>query len=177
MAGTSGSIDASLPETLVLWDVDHTLIENGGVSKATYTLAFEILVGRTPTVRPATDGRTDFQIIRELLAANSVPIDGYVEIAQFEGVLAEAMKQKMSQLPQRGYILPGVLEVVTTLAAAATVVQSVLTGNVVHNARAKLAAFSLDTWLDVDVGGLARTIKFELTLLTSPDRRWQRNIA
>ena len=72
MIETPASIVAHLPSTLVLWDVDHTLIENGGVSKATYTLAFELLTGHAPSVRPTTDGRTDFQIMHELLSANSV---------------------------------------------------------------------------------------------------------
>jgi hypothetical protein len=35
-------------KTLVLWDVDHTLIENSGVSKENYALAFEFLTGRAP---------------------------------------------------------------------------------------------------------------------------------
>jgi phosphoglycolate phosphatase len=43
---------------LLLWDVDHTLIENGGVSKENYALAFEILTGRAPEAQPQTDGRT-----------------------------------------------------------------------------------------------------------------------
>ena len=109
MIETSANIVAHLPNTLVLWDVDHTLIENGGVSKATYALAFELLTGHAPSVRPATDGRTDFEIMRELLSANSVDTKKYVEITQFEGVLVEAMERNMPQLPQVGHILPGVI--------------------------------------------------------------------
>jgi phosphoglycolate phosphatase len=60
MIDTSASVVVHLPETLILWDVDHTLIENGGVSKATYALAFELLTGHAPSVRPSIDGRTDF---------------------------------------------------------------------------------------------------------------------
>ncbi|HEU0086581.1 MAG TPA: HAD hydrolase-like protein [Pseudonocardiaceae bacterium] len=127
MVDVSADIVASLPETLILWDVDHTLIENGGVSKETYALAFELLVGHAPSVRPATDGRTDFQIMRELLVANSIDNTKYVDIAQFEGVLVEAMKRRVPQLPQRGHILPGVVEVLTALSEVPTVVQSVLT--------------------------------------------------
>jgi phosphoglycolate phosphatase len=153
MIETSASIVAHLPSTLVLWDVDHTLIENGGVSKATYALAFELLTGHVPSVRPATDGRTDFEIMRELLSANSVDTEKYVEIAQFEGVLVEAMERNVSQLPQRGHILPGIIEALTALSVIPTVVQSVLTGNIASNARAKLRAFDLNRWVDLDVGG------------------------
>ena len=31
---------------LVLWDIDHTLIENHGVNKETYALAFRLLTER-----------------------------------------------------------------------------------------------------------------------------------
>ncbi|MGH3795739.1 MAG: HAD family hydrolase [Pseudonocardiaceae bacterium] len=153
MIDASASVGATLPETLILWDIDHTLIENGGVSKATYALAFELLVGHAPSIRPATDGRTDFQIMHELLAANSVDTERYVEIAQFEGVLIEAMERTASQLPQHGHVLPGVVEALTALSSMPTVVQSVLTGNIASNAWAKLAAFNLDTWVDLGVGG------------------------
>lgn len=123
------------------------------MSKATYALAFELLTGRPPSVRPATDGRTDFEIMRELLSANSVDTKKYVEITQFESVLVEAMERNISQLPQRGHILPGVVEALTVLSAMPTVVQSVLTGNIASNARAKLRAFDLVRWVDLDVGG------------------------
>lgn len=142
-----------LPRTLILWDVDHTLIENGGVSKATYALAFELLTGQSPLVRPVTDGRTDFQIMRELLEANGVDAAGFTEIGQFEGVLVEAMRRKAPELPERGYVLPGVVEALEALADVSGVVQSVLTGNIAPNARAKVGAFGLEKWVDLDVGG------------------------
>jgi phosphoglycolate phosphatase len=142
-----------LPRTLVLWDVDHTLIENGGVSKATYARAFELLTGRQPSVRPVTDGRTDFQIMRELLAANSVDVNDFREIGQFEGELRIAMEENKLELPERGYILSGVIEALAALSTVPTVVQSVLTGNISANAFAKLHAFDLDKWVDLEVGG------------------------
>jgi phosphoglycolate phosphatase len=140
-------------ETLVLWDVDHTLIENGGVSKETYALAFELLVGHAPTARPATDGRTDFQIMYELLAANSVDNSKYVNISQFHDVLTEAMSRKVLELSRRGYVLPGAIGALTTLSKMHTVIQSVLTGNIAPNAAAKLSPFELDKWVDLEVGG------------------------
>src|SRR3712207_6147718 len=108
---TDASVNvADLPETLILWDVDNTLIDNGGVSKETYALAFELLTGQSPPIRPATDGRTDFQIMRELLSANSVDAEKYVDIRQFEGALVEAMERNAPQLSRRGHVLPGVID-------------------------------------------------------------------
>src|ERR1700716_3627010 len=102
MTESSTHLMAVLPRTLVLWDVDHTLIENGGVSKETYARAFELLTGRQPSVRPVTDGRTDFQIMRELLAANSIDVDDFTEIRQFADELKAAMEEKKVGLPERG---------------------------------------------------------------------------
>lgn len=153
MTATAFQLAADLPRTLVLWDVDHTLIENGGISKETYVLAFELLTGRSPAVRPTTDGRTDFQIMHELLTANSVNAEQYVGIAQFEDVLIEAMKIKAPELSQRGHVLSGVVEALKILASIPAVIQSVLTGNIAHNAVAKLKPFGLDSWVDLDVGG------------------------
>lgn len=165
MTEASPTVSARLPETLILWDIDHTLIENGGISKETYALAFELLVGHAPSVRPTTDGRTDFQIMRELLTANSVDADEYREIAQFEGVLEKAMHRNVPQLPVRGHTLPGVVETLTALSEISTVIQSVLTGNVFSNARAKLEAFQLDTWVDLEVGGFGSDDKVRSRLV------------
>jgi hypothetical protein len=57
---------------LVLWDIDHTLTENHGVNKEIYALAFELLTGR-PAEHPAqTDGRTEPEIMLNMLAAHGI---------------------------------------------------------------------------------------------------------
>ena len=61
-----------MPPTLVLWDVDGTLIDNGGVSREMYLRAFELITGEVPSVGPVTEGRTDFLILRDLPADNGV---------------------------------------------------------------------------------------------------------
>jgi phosphoglycolate phosphatase-like HAD superfamily hydrolase len=165
---------ADLPETLILWDVDNTLIDNGGVSKETYALAFELLTGQTPLVRPATDGRTDFQIMRELLSANSVDVEEYVDIKQFEGVLVEAMGRNTPHLSRRGHILPGVINALSVLSTVPTVIQSVLTGNIANNAHAKLGAFDLDTWFDLDIGGFGSDDKVRSNLVNAARRKVSR---
>jgi phosphoglycolate phosphatase len=144
---------ASIPPTLVLWDVDHTLIENGGVSKDTYALAYKMLVGSAPDTRPLTHGRTDFQIMGELLTANSVDVSSYAEVADFFDVLTKAMEVMAPQLSERGYALPGAREALTTIATNKAVIQSALTGNIEINARTKLGAFDLDRLIDMAVGG------------------------
>lgn len=143
----------NLPDTLVLWDVDHTLIQGGGVSKATYALAFQLMTGHPPAVGPTTEGRTDFEIMTGLLEVNAVDTSEYTRIEQFEPALTEAMRLNASELSRRGCALPGAVEALTQLASIPTVIQSVLTGNIQHNAQVKLSTFGLDRYLDMEVGG------------------------
>jgi phosphoglycolate phosphatase-like HAD superfamily hydrolase len=153
MVDTPPGTLTELPQTLVLWDVDHTLIENGGVSKATYARAFEVLAGRPPAVRPMTDGRTDFQIMRELLAANDIEPDQFADNDRMTDILEEAMLEMAPELPMRGNVLPGVVEALRALGDLPATIQSVLTGNISSNAFVKLHAFDLDKWVDLEVGG------------------------
>ena len=52
---------------LILWDIDHTLIENAGVSKEIYSTAFELLTGQKAVHRARTNGRTDQEIMARML--------------------------------------------------------------------------------------------------------------
>ncbi|SBT41857.1 HAD hydrolase-like protein [Micromonospora narathiwatensis] len=140
------------PKTLILWDVDHTLIENGGVSKETYALAFELMIGMPPTVRPQTDGRTDQSIMAELFAANGVDVTQAHRDRLFPTLVA-AMTQNADALRLRGHALPGAEAALTAVGQDPAFVQSVLTGNIPENAFTKLATFGLHRHLDFEVGG------------------------
>jgi phosphoglycolate phosphatase len=146
-------LESRMGETLVLWDIDHTLIENGGISKETYQGAFEQVVGRPPSVRPVTHGRTDLQIMRELLVANGESPDLFSPISQFLDVLRDVMHSKTEDLARRGYVLPGVVDALSALTDEPNVLQSVLTGNLTQNACLKVSAFGLEKWFDLDIGG------------------------
>jgi phosphoglycolate phosphatase len=57
---------------LLLWDIDHTLIENNGVNKETYARAFEILAGRPAEYQASTDGRTEPEIMINMLRLHGI---------------------------------------------------------------------------------------------------------
>jgi phosphoglycolate phosphatase len=149
--------------TLLLWDIDHTLIENAGVSKENYALAFEILTGRAPARTARTDGRTDVVIMSDLLSLNGVD-PGVVSTGRQLAALVEAGRRNRDRLAERGHALPGAAACLERLAADPGVIQSVLTGNVEPNARMKLEAFGLDRWIDFAAGayGSAHAIRAEL---------------
>jgi len=52
----------------------------------------------------------------------------------------------------RGFVLPGIEELLARLAADEDIDQTVLTGNIAPNALIKLSAFGLDRWLNLEMG-------------------------
>jgi phosphoglycolate phosphatase len=146
-------VGAAGKQVLLLWDVDHTLIENSGVSKAVYARAFEMMAGRSPEVQPGTDGRTDYEIMRNLFAANRAVFTAEDE-ASYQSALVEAMRALHARLMRDGFMPPGVSAVLKAVSQIPGIVQSVLTGNIRTNAEAKLALLGEHARvLDLDVGG------------------------
>lgn len=155
---------------LVLWDVDHTLIDNGGLSKDTYAAAFESLTGLRAVERARTDGRTDPEIMWDLLARHGIEprpttLDGVTD------ALSTALSARVPLLRTRGCALPGAREALAAFAASPDVVQSVLTGNIRRNAVTKLAAFALDHLVDFDVGGYGSDDTVRANLVGIAQRR------
>ena len=137
---------------LLLWDVDHTLIENAGVSKEIYLKAFQILTGETATFPPRTDGRTDMAIMEDLLAANNSDTAQFGWQQQYEA-LRLAGQLKKTDLARRGHALPGAKETLRQVSTRLQgTIQGPLTGNIEENARVKLGAFGMEQLLDFEVG-------------------------
>ncbi|WP_327375070.1 haloacid dehalogenase-like hydrolase [Streptomyces sp. NBC_01216] len=136
-------------ELIVLWDIDHTLIENAGVSKEIYAAAFAALAGRQPTGPARTEGRTDRLILRDMFLRDGLPEPDWPAV---EAALAHAGEERLDDLRLRGTALPGVREALKAASAHDDWVSSVLTGNIAANARVKLSAFGLDPLLDLSAG-------------------------
>ncbi|MFW3460991.1 HAD family hydrolase [Streptomyces microflavus] len=136
-------------ELIVLWDIDHTLIENAGVSKEIYAAPFTALAGRVPAGPARTEGRTDRLIMRDMFQRNGLAEPDWIDI---ERALSGAGEARLHDLSRRGTALPGVREVLKEVSVRRRWVSSVLTGNIADNARVKVAAFGLDPLLDLPVG-------------------------
>lgn len=142
--------------TLVLWDLDGTLVQFGEVGRETFREAIEAVLGTPPDEVALTTiafaGRTDLEIALELLETSGV-VDGERHLPALVEALAVALAARVAVLPTRGRALPGAREALTALHGEPGTVQSVLTGNVAANAAVKLAAFDLDQFVDLEVGG------------------------
>jgi len=148
---------------LVLWDIDHTLINAGGLSHHLYGVVFAGLFGRElPAVAPMA-GRTDRAIILDTLTAAGIAEPGRHVHAFIRGLTAQA-PQFGERVRVKGRVLPGAAEALTAIsrlpgpdavadgAAPGRVVQSVLTGNIRPLAEVKLDALGLAGHLDLDIG-------------------------
>jgi phosphoglycolate phosphatase-like HAD superfamily hydrolase len=141
---------------LVLWDVDHTLINAGRSSGELYRKVFAELFGRDLEGVAPMAGRTDRAIVADTLARAGVADPG-AHVGAFLDGLARNAPWLAAQVRLRGRVLPGAWPALTALAAAGgdgapPAVQSVLTGNMRRLAEAKLGALGLTAALDMAVG-------------------------
>jgi phosphoglycolate phosphatase len=146
-------------ELLVLWDVDHTLIDAGGLSSHLYGMVFAELFGRElPRVAPMA-GRTDRAIIVQTLTMAGVA-SPREHVPAFIEELTRRAPAFGERVRVRGRVLSGVPEALAELAALAGgdggsgvgVRQSVLTGNIRPLAEVKLGALGLGDPLDLAIG-------------------------
>jgi phosphoglycolate phosphatase-like HAD superfamily hydrolase len=137
--------------TLVLWDIDRTLLDSGGVGGEVFRDAFAKVTGRTIDRMADAVGRTEPVIFRETLALYDLddPDDLF---PRFVRAQAEGYRDRVQEMRRRGRALPGAREALELLAGLDGVVQTVLTGNPRSSAETKLEAFQLAGRLDLESG-------------------------
>jgi phosphoglycolate phosphatase-like HAD superfamily hydrolase len=136
---------------LVLWDVDFTLVDTTGQGREAFDEAFEAVVGHPPGEMVPFAGYTDHQIAVAMLEKV-----GHADAAHVPRMLEElgtALAARADHIRAAGRALPGAREALQALAGREGVVSSLLTGNIEANAALKLAAFGLDSLVDLEVGG------------------------
>src|SRR5258708_1062358 len=136
---------------LVLWDIDHTLIESGGVGRQVYAEAFAKVTGRQLDKMPELAGRTEPASFLDALRVNDVEASEDL-YEKFAAQRARGCLDHLDELRSQGRALPGAREALEALAERDDVTQSVLTGNTRPSAEIKLRAFGLDRYLDLDIG-------------------------
>ena len=139
-------------KTLVLWDIDQTLVNAKGLGHSWYQVALQAATGVELRHVPSFPGRTEMAITRELLTLHDLEATDELIAALHRELIAVAEREH-PLLATRGRALAGAAEVLEALARRDDVVQSVVTGNLVEIARHKLAAYGLDAHVDLDIGG------------------------
>src|SRR5215831_5126117 len=113
-------------QTLVLWDVDHTLMETGGVGFELFRAAFEQATGRELEHPAEVTGRTEPAIFRETVELQRMPYSPAL-FDRYAALLSAGYVASADEIARRGRALPGAVEAIAALASTGRVVQSVLT--------------------------------------------------
>ncbi|MDN3025658.1 HAD hydrolase-like protein [Streptomyces sp. S.PB5] len=144
-------------QTLILWDIDRTLLYVGDIDRQVYRETFAEVVGRPAERLPARGtGVTMPLAISSLLLDNGVP----------ESLVPDLLGRMMELLPKRlaahtedlrgqGVLMPGAVAALEAVQGHEHWVPTAVTGNLKPNALLKLAAFNLDGYLDTEIGGFA----------------------
>ena len=130
---------------LVLFDIDGTILWTDGAGRRAVHRALEDVFGAPPPEGLEFDGKTDPQIVRELMQLAGVAhgdIDGRLPHALERYV--ELLHTELGALDQRDKVLPGIRPLLDTLEARDDVLLGLLTGNVLPGAVAKLTAVGID---------------------------------
>ncbi|GLY44066.1 haloacid dehalogenase [Amycolatopsis sp. NBRC 101858] len=148
----AGNLDLVTKKRLVLWDIDHTLVDFARLGAAWYATAFTAATGATLRVDPVFGGRTELATTTELLTANGFePAPDTIQ-AMFKALVAES-ERASHRFAIEARALPGAAEALTAFAGDDGVVQTLVTGNLPEISRHKLTAFGLHEHLDLDIGG------------------------
>jgi phosphoglycolate phosphatase-like HAD superfamily hydrolase len=129
--------------TVVLFDIDGTLVSTGGAGRRAMVGAFAQVHGRSDAFEELSfAGMTDRAIARHGLATVGVPVAESAIDRVLEAYLALLIEELGRADAFR--VLPGVLELLASLRDAADVAVGLGTGNVRRGAYAKLARGALD---------------------------------
>ena len=128
---------------LALFDIDGTLITDGGAAREAYAFALEAVYGyRTDLRRYDFSGRTDPQITHMVLG------DAGFSAEEIDAEMPRLWEHYLAALERsaRGRVreLPGVRALLEALAADERVVLGLLTGNIERGARVKLGNAGLN---------------------------------
>jgi len=137
--------DALVTTRLVLFDIDGTLLWTDGAGRRAIHRALIEVFGETGAQNHRFDGKTDPQIVRELMrdvGHDDAHIDARLQ--QLFNRYVQCLREELRDPAHPSKPLPGVTELLDVLAERDDVTLGLLTGNLVEGARAKLEAVGID---------------------------------
>lgn len=139
--------------TLVLWDIDNTLLYTGGAGSIGMTRAFRDLYGVDDAFgRIEFSGRTDTAIFRD--CAREHGIDEAMLDAEQQRFLDAYLPHLAAAMREvEGRLMPGIIEALDAIAAADDLAQGLGTGNFKGGGELKLRHYGIDHHFPGTIGG------------------------
>ena len=152
--GPYGPRHGELMRTIVLWDIDNTLLYTGGAGSLAMARAFRDLYGVEDAFRRIEfSGRTDTAIFSDAARAHGIAAGRIPrEIARFLDAYVPHLRDALREV-SGGALMPGVIDVLGALSARPDVVQGLGTGNFRRGGELKLRHFGIDGYFPAMVGG------------------------
>ena len=130
---------------LVLFDIDGTILLTDGAGKRAIHRALREVFGGTGPHDHAFGGKTDPQIVRELMRLEGhadMHIDEHMQ--RLLELYVTYLNEELRANPEGITVMPGIRELLDALDARDDIIIGLLTGNLVAGARAKLEAAGID---------------------------------
>lgn len=130
---------------LVLFDIDGTILLTSGAGRRAIVAAITHEVGATGMSRVRFDGKTDPQIVAELL--DSAGHEGPPAAERVDAICrryVDLLAAELEHPSTRTTVMPGVLRLLDALERQHGVVLGLLTGNIARGAALKLRAAGID---------------------------------
>jgi len=130
---------------LVLFDIDGTILLTSGAGKRAVHRALAEVFGAPGSIEHRFDGKTDPQIVRELMRMEG-HADDHID-ARMSRLLdryVDYLHEELDQPSTAVRVMPGVAELLDALEARTDVVLGLVTGNLAAGAAAKLRAGGID---------------------------------
>jgi phosphoglycolate phosphatase-like HAD superfamily hydrolase len=133
---------------VVLFDIDGTILSTAGAGRRAVTRALREVFGVPVHEGHEFDGKTDPQIVRELMELGGIPAQQIA--ARLPDALTRYVEELGVELGDDGdgahadKVYPGIRELLDVLEARDDVLLGLLTGNVREGAMAKLRAVGID---------------------------------
>src|SRR5690554_6524370 len=117
-----------VPDKLLLWDIDGTLIRAGRSGEIAIERAWKEVTGVLVDLSKIDySGRTDRMIGHQLFAYSKLPFEEKV-LHQFVETYLSVLGEELSK-EKHGHRLPGILDVLEIAAKRQDISQALLTGN------------------------------------------------
>jgi phosphoglycolate phosphatase-like HAD superfamily hydrolase len=129
--------------TLVLFDIDGTILRSNGAGRRAMVAALREVFGGTGPEDHRYDGKTDPQIVREVMRMEGHH-DAHID-ERMQALMSLYLARLERELERGGtQVYPGVPELLDALEARNEIVLGLLTGNLREGATAKLRAAGID---------------------------------